>query len=188
MFNDERLEVIGPWKPLDYGISADERDLGEAINYTFTGNSLEIHTYKDSHHSKYLVYLDNVFLDTVNVNAEERSLGITYQIDNLASNVPHEVSLKAFDYTGSVVFRKFVTTSSNTIECPECPICPICPPGGEPIVYDIIRQGRYQVVLDGVALEGEHNEETKAIERAMKVKAQFPNSSVTILSPSHRIE
>jgi len=55
-------------------------------------------------------------------------------------------------------------------------------------LYNIIREGRYQVFQDGVQHGGEHNEFTKAIEHAMQVKALNPLSSVIIKPPIYRID
>jgi hypothetical protein len=66
---------------------------------------------------------------------------------------------------------------------------PIEPPVEDcPYLYEIIRQGRFQVFVDGVQDEGEHNEYEKAIEHALQVKALNPTKNVIIKSPIRRVE
>ncbi|UCD06860.1 MAG: hypothetical protein JSW41_03400 [Candidatus Aenigmatarchaeota archaeon] len=143
------------------------------------------------HHGVFELYLNNEHQGTFDTySAQQRDTVRHWSITGLDPTVTYVLKLivtglKNPNSSDSyVVFRHVVIRNipKTIIDCPECP------PGGAPVVFEVIRQGRYQVLLDGVAMEGEHNVVEKAIERAMAVKAQYPAKSVTILPPQHRIE
>lgn len=145
-----------------------------------------------SHHGVAYLYLNDVFqtaIDTYDPN--NKRLTVNWSIDGLDSTQVYKFRIvvggeKNPASTGTaVVVQGFVLKK----EVPVIEPPPIDPPvPGEQYLYQIIRSGRFQVFMDGVQHEGEHNEYEKAIEHALQIKALNPEKNVIIKSPIRRVE
>lgn len=185
-----RIAYYGKWSHAEAGCFCSYSNTAtDSIVFLFTdANYFQWRGELMAHHGIADIYWDNKYVGQVDTY-DTRNLSNTrnFQAENLETSKVYKFKLvvtgkKNTLSTGTYIVNHGFMIYKNAV-APEPPPTPT-PSGG---VITITRSGRFKVYLDGVLLEGEHNEYEKAIERAVNVKAQNKTKEVRVVSPDRII-
>ena len=155
-----KIQYSGDWVHMSHGGSYPENDDARAV-YQFWGQGIDIYTELMHHHEAYIVNIDGVDIDTVNVKDDRNLVDELTFSDRDLSYDNHILELRR--YQGYFVINKLV----KFVDCspwppkPESPIPPDLPcipdtvfvPVPYPIYDTIYLQPTYYFLPDSIAFE-----------------------------------
>lgn len=185
----DKMTYSGKWVNAPTGCQCSySNTLNDSLVFIFTDATyFEWRGELMSHHGIADIYFDGKYIGPVDTY-DARNISITrnWKAEKLDTAKVYKFKLVVTGKKNTLSAGAYIVNHGFRIINEPAIIPPVVIP---PIVteptnneFQIIRNGRFQVYLDGV-LQGEHNEYEKAIERAVNVKSLNKTKEVKIVSP-----